>query len=119
MMHLAVRTEAAISLCLSMGYGVSFSLLPVVLMVGNGGHVWRIKEKLIERNPSLLILVSTANEGNRTYDGVEIGGYRLAQEVRESSFSFMPTDFRSQHSWMVCRHKASRCRKSSLLWDIH
>ena len=50
---------------------------------GNPEHMWCVKESLERAHPSLHVLVSKTNIGNRTYDGVDVCGERIAKEVQE------------------------------------
>lgn len=50
---------------------------------GSPEHMWCVKESLEEAHPSLHVLVSKTNIGNRTYDGVDVCGERIAKEVQE------------------------------------
>jgi hypothetical protein len=48
---------------------------------GNKAHFWYIEEKLRKAHPSLKIHACAVNEGNKTYDGVDVGGDRVLEEV--------------------------------------
>lgn len=45
--------------------------------------MWYIKKALHERHEKINILVSDVNAGNRTYDGLQVCGERIANEVRD------------------------------------
>lgn len=49
---------------------------------GNPEHMWYVKKALHDRHPEVEILVSDSNIGNRTYDGIDVCGERIAKEVR-------------------------------------
>jgi len=42
-----------------------------------------MEESLLAKNPKLKTLVAKSNAGNFTYDGIELGGERLCQEIEE------------------------------------
>jgi triacylglycerol esterase/lipase EstA (alpha/beta hydrolase family) len=42
-----------------------------------------MEESLLAKNPELHTLVAKSNSGNFTYDGIELGGERLCQEIEE------------------------------------
>lgn len=58
----------------------------VVLVHGLWGkpeHLWCIEENLRAAHPDANLLLSKSNLGNRTYDGVDVCGERIAEEVQE------------------------------------
>ena len=40
-------------------------------------------EAMLAKNPRLHTLVAKSNSGNFTYDGIELGGERVCQEIEE------------------------------------
>jgi Putative serine esterase (DUF676) len=48
---------------------------------GNKNHFWFIEEQLKKRYPLLNIHACAVNEGNKTYDGIDVGGDRVVAEV--------------------------------------
>lgn len=50
---------------------------------GNPDHMWCVKESLAEKHPDLNILVSKTNVGDRTYDGIDVCGERMAKEIQD------------------------------------
>lgn len=42
-----------------------------------------MQESLLAKNPRLHTLVAKSNSGNFTYDGIELGGERVSQEIEE------------------------------------
>jgi hypothetical protein len=50
-------------------------------MWGNKGHFWFVEQQLLEAYPDLKVHACTANEGNKTYDGIDVGGDRVCVEV--------------------------------------
>lgn len=50
---------------------------------GNASHMWYIKKALTDEYPDISVLVCETNAGNRTYDGIDVCGERVAKEVRE------------------------------------
>ena len=52
---------------------------------GNPSHLDQIASSLRERHGEKLhILCAKGNSGNYTYDGIELGGERLAHEIEET-----------------------------------
>jgi len=51
---------------------------------GNKAHFWYLESQLQEKYPSLKVHACAFNEGNRTYDGIDVGGERIVAEVPES-----------------------------------
>ena len=50
---------------------------------GDPTHLKVMKESLLAKNPKLHTLVAKSNSGNFTYDGIELGGERVCQEIEE------------------------------------
>jgi len=50
---------------------------------GNKAHFWYLESQLQEKYPSLKVHACAANEGNRTYDGIDVGGDRIVAEEPE------------------------------------
>ena len=50
-------------------------------MWGNTGHFWYVEQQLLQTYPGLKVHACTANEGNKTYDGIDVGGDRVCVEV--------------------------------------
>jgi Putative serine esterase (DUF676) len=48
---------------------------------GKKKHFWHVEEQLARAYPSLKIHSCSRNEGNKTYDGVDVGGDRIFAEV--------------------------------------
>jgi hypothetical protein len=48
---------------------------------GNKAHFWFVEEQLRLTHPSLKIHSCGVNEGNKTYDGIDVGGDRVVAEV--------------------------------------
>lgn len=48
---------------------------------GNKRHFWFVVERLRDMYPTLHIHACAINEGNKTYDGIDVGGDRVLQEV--------------------------------------
>jgi hypothetical protein len=48
---------------------------------GNKTHFWCVEEELKRIHPSLRIHACAANEGNKTYDGIDVGADRVVAEV--------------------------------------
>jgi len=48
---------------------------------GNKSHFWFVEEQLQRAFPSVKIHSCAVNEGNKTYDGVDVGGERVLTEV--------------------------------------
>lgn len=48
---------------------------------GNPEHMWYVEKALHDKHPVIRILVSKSNIGNRTYDGIDVCGERIAKEV--------------------------------------
>ena len=48
---------------------------------GNRAHFWYVESQLKEKFPALKVHACCVNEGNRTYDGIDVGGDRIAAEV--------------------------------------
>ncbi len=59
--------------------------LTIYSMWGNPSHLSYLESSLREKFPEnqLHILVATSNSGSFTYDGVELGGERVAQEIED------------------------------------
>jgi hypothetical protein len=51
-------------------------------MWGNSGHFWYVQQQLLEAYPDLKVHACTANESNKTYDGIDVGGDRVCVEVQ-------------------------------------
>lgn len=49
---------------------------------GNPEHLWCVKEAVEKAHPDVHILVCGSSQGNRTYDGVDVLGERIAVEIR-------------------------------------
>jgi hypothetical protein len=58
---------------------------------GNKGHFWYVEQQLLEAHPDLKVHACTANEGNRTYDGIDVGGDRVCLEVSDPYIADMLT----------------------------
>jgi hypothetical protein len=54
---------------------------------GNKAHFWFVEEQLRKAYPSLNIHSCSVNEGNRTYDGIDVGGDRVLEEVHSQHYS--------------------------------
>ena len=50
---------------------------------GNPDHLKVMDESLVVKRPKLHTLVAKSNSGNFTYDGIELGGERVCQEIEE------------------------------------
>ena len=50
---------------------------------GNPDHLKVMDESLLDKSPELHTLVAKSNSGNFTYDGIELGGERVCQEIEE------------------------------------
>lgn len=48
---------------------------------GNKAHFWFVEEQLRLTHPSIKIHACSVNEGNKTYDGIDVGGDRVVAEV--------------------------------------
>jgi hypothetical protein len=48
---------------------------------GNKDNFWFVEEQLRLTHPSLKLHSCTANEGDKTYDGIDVGGDRVLTEV--------------------------------------
>lgn len=48
---------------------------------GNKFHFWYVEERLRQACPALKIHACGGNEGNKTYDGIDIGAERVFVEV--------------------------------------
>lgn len=48
---------------------------------GNKAHFWYIEEQLKKTFPLLKVHACAVNEGNKTYDGIDVGGDRVLTEV--------------------------------------
>jgi len=48
---------------------------------GNKAHLWCIEEQLKQTHTSLKIHTCAVNEGNKTYDGIDVGGDQVLAEV--------------------------------------
>ena len=48
---------------------------------GNPDHLKFLTTSIRERHPDLDVLVPKSNSGSFTYDGIELGGERVANEV--------------------------------------
>lgn len=53
---------------------------------GNKAHFWFVEEQLRKAHPSLKIHSCSVNEGNRTYDGIDVGGDRVLEEVHSQNY---------------------------------
>jgi hypothetical protein len=70
---------------------------------GNKGHFWYVESQLKEQFPTLKIHACAVNEGNKTYDGVDVGGDRIADEVSE--YTDQEADYRLRRCWPSGRTK--------------
>ncbi|ORY76395.1 putative serine esterase-domain-containing protein [Protomyces lactucae-debilis] len=77
---------------------------------GKPGHLWCIKESLQERHPACRILVSDVNEGNRTYDGVDTCGERIATEIMD----FIKAADAEEEETLVSASSSSTLRNSKI-----
>jgi hypothetical protein len=59
-------------------------------MWGNPGHLASMAATIREKttNTNLHVLIATTNSEELTYDGIELGGERVAEEVIKISLSF-------------------------------
>lgn len=57
--------------------------LTVISFWGDPTHLKAMEESLLAKNPKLQTLVAKSNSGNFTYDGIELGGERVCQEIEE------------------------------------
>ena len=48
---------------------------------GNKAHFWYAEQQLRQTHPSLKIHACAVNEGNKTYDGIDVGADRVVTEV--------------------------------------
>ena len=48
---------------------------------GNKAHFWFVEQQLRVTHPSIKIHACSVNEGNKTYDGIDVGGDRVVAEV--------------------------------------
>jgi hypothetical protein len=48
---------------------------------GNNAHFWYLVQQLKTTHASLKIHSCAVNEGNKTYDGIDVGGDRVVVEV--------------------------------------
>ena len=53
------------------------------ILPGNPSHLSFVGNTILAVHPDIKILLSRSNTGNHTYDGVDIGGMRLADEIEE------------------------------------
>jgi hypothetical protein len=82
---------------------------------GNKAHFWCIEQQLRQTYPSLKIHACAVNEGNKTYDGIDVGGDRVVSEVQ---FPLKPVvDDRLRRSWQN-GVKPTRPLRNFLLLDI-
>lgn len=60
-------------------------LLTCISLWGNPNHLKVVAKSLREKYPeeNFHILVAKRNSGNFTYDGIELGGERVCQEIEE------------------------------------
>jgi hypothetical protein len=79
---------------------------------GNKAHFWFVEEQLQKAHPSLKIHSCSVNEGNRTYDGIDVGGDRVLEEVNTLNFCI---DNRLKTRCGNGNKKASSSRNSPLL----
>jgi len=48
---------------------------------GNHNHFWCVESLLKEYHPSIKVHACSVNEGNKTYDGIDVGADRVLAEV--------------------------------------
>src|SRR5277367_2952968 len=81
---------------------------------GNKAHFWFVEEQIRLTYPSLKIHSCSVNEGNKTYDGIDVGGDRVVAEVRPRLGG---ADWRLWRRWRNGKRKGMSS-PSSRSWGI-
>jgi hypothetical protein len=77
---------------------------------GNKAHFWYVEEQLKKAFPLLKIHACALNEGNKTYDGIDVGADRVLVEVH--LHPDMEVNPRSRRRWPDGRARANRSPSS-------